>query len=225
MKNQFRVCLACGVLGALFLVGVEGGKAAAPPVKLPTATLDDTTTTSPGKSTIVLAGGCFWGVEEVFQHVKGVVDAVSGYSGGSSKTANYDLVSAGTSGHAESVKITYDPAKITLGQIFKVFFSVAHDPTQLNRQGPDVGPQYRSAIFYLDNQQKAIAESYIKQLDEAKVFSGTIATKVSPLQAFYEAEGYHQNYLVNHPNEPYIVYNDMPKLVYLRKLLPELCKQ
>lgn len=224
MKNQFRVCLACGVLGALFLVGVEGGKAAAPPVKLPTATLDDTTTTSPGKSTIVLAGGCFWGVEEVFQHVKGVVDAVSGYSGGSSKTANYDLVSAGTSGHAESVKITYDPAKITLGQIFKVFFSVAHDPTQLNRQGPDVGPQYRSAIFYSNERQEQIAKAYIRQLEAAHVYGKKIVTQVVPLSGFYNAEEEHQDFAAKNPFHRYIVFVDKPKVDDLRTEFPSLYK-
>jgi peptide-methionine (S)-S-oxide reductase len=222
--NQFRVCVACVLLGFVLLVGMEVGKAAAPPVKLPTATLDDTTTTSPGKSTIVLAGGCFWGVEEVFQHVKGVVDAVSGYSGGSSKTAHYDLVSTGTSGHAESVEITYDPAKITLGQIFKVFFSVVHDPTQLNRQGPDVGPQYRSAIFYSNERQQQVARAYIQQLESAHVFKGKIVTQLVPLSGFYDAEAEHQDFAERNPFHRYIVFVDKPKVDDLHKEFPGLYK-
>jgi peptide-methionine (S)-S-oxide reductase len=173
----------------------------------------------------VFAGGCFWGVEAVFDRVKGVVKAESGYAGGSADTAKYYTVASGRSGHAESVRITYDASQITYGQLLKVFFAVAHDPTELNRQGPDVGPQYRSAIFYLNEEQKHIAERYIQQLDDAKAFEKRIATQVVPLEAFYEAEAYHQNYLVNHPNEPYIVYNDMPKLANLRKLLPKLYKE
>jgi peptide-methionine (S)-S-oxide reductase len=222
--NQFRVCVACVLLGFVLLVGMEVGKAAAPPVKLPTATLDDTTTTGPGKNTIVLAGGCFWGVEEVFQHVKGVVDAVSGYSGGSSKTAHYDLVSTGTSGHAESVKITYDPAKITLGQIFKVFFSVVHDPTQLNRQGPDVGPQYRSAIFYSNERQQQVARAYIQQLESAHVFKGKIVTQLVPLSGFYDAEAEHQDFAERNPFHRYIVFVDKPKVDDLHKEFPALYK-
>jgi peptide-methionine (S)-S-oxide reductase len=194
-------------------------------VAIPNPKLDAQLATAKGQQTAVFAGGCFWGVEAVFDQVKGVQKAESGYAGGSRDTAEYYTVGSGTTGHAESVRVTYDPSQITYGQLLKVFFSVAHDPTELNRQGPDVGTQYRSAIFYTDEEQKRIAESYIQQLNEAEVFSGQIATQVAPLKAFYEAEDYHQNYLVNHPNEPYIVYNDMPKLVNLKKLLPELCKQ
>ncbi len=173
----------------------------------------------------VFAGGCFWGVEAVFDRVKGVVKAESGYAGGSADTAKYYTVASGATDHAESVRITYDASQITYGQLLKVFFAVAHDPTELNRQGPDVGPQYRSAIFYTNEEQKRIAESYIQQLDHVKAFNNRIVTQVAPLDAFYEAEAYHQNYLVNHPNEPYIVYNDMPKLANLRKLLPKLYKE
>ncbi|HSB27346.1 MAG TPA: peptide-methionine (S)-S-oxide reductase MsrA, partial [Pyrinomonadaceae bacterium] len=194
-------------------------------VAIPNPKLDARLATAKGQQTAVFAGGCFWGVEAVFDQVKGVQKAESGYAGGSKDTAEYYTVGSGTTGHAESVRVTYDPSQITYGQLLKVFFSVAHDPTELNRQGPDVGTQYRSAIFYTDEEQKRIAESYIQQLNEAKVFSGQIATQVAPLKGFYEAEDYHQNYLVNHPNEPYIVYNDMPKLANLKKLLPELCKQ
>jgi peptide-methionine (S)-S-oxide reductase len=215
--NQFRVCVGSVLLGVTMLVAMEVGRAAAPPVKLPTATLDDTATAGQAKATIVLAGGCFWGVEEVFQHVKGVVDAVSGYSGGSARNANYDMVSTGTSGHAESVKVTYDPTKITLGQIFKVFFSGVHDPTQLNRQGPDVGPQYRSAIFYANERQEQIARAYIQQLEAAHVFKSKIVTQLVPLSAFYNAEEDHQDFAAKNPFHRYIVFVDKPKVDDLRK--------
>ena len=175
---------------------------------------------APGEATAVFAGGCFWGVDAVFKHVKGVTNVVSGYSGGSAATAKYMLVGTGTTGHAESVRVTYDPAKISYPELLKVFFSVAHDPTQLNRQGPDVGSQYRSAIFYADAQQKELADRYIAQLNSAKVFGKPIVTQVAPLDKFYPAEDYHQNYLALHPDQPYIVYNDMPKLAELRKEYP-----
>ena len=194
-------------------------------VAIPDPKVDAQLAATKGEQTAVFAGGCFWGVEAVYDHVKGVSKAESGYAGGSSDTAQYYTVSSGETGHAESVRIKYDPSQITYGQLLKVFFAVAHDPTELNRQGPDVGTQYRSAIFYVNDEQKHIAESYIQQLDQAKAFSDKIVTQVVPLKAFYEAEGYHQNYLVNHPNEPYIVYNDMPKLANLRKVLPELYKE
>lgn len=194
-------------------------------VAIPNPRVDAPLATNKSEQTAVLAGGCFWGVEAVFENVKGVVRAESGYSGGSSNTAEYYTVSSGVTGHAESVRVTYDPSQITYGQLLKVFFSVAHDPTEVNRQGPDIGSQYRSAIFYANDEQKRIAESYIEQLNGAKIFDKKIATQVVPLKAFYEAEGYHQDYLVNHPNEPYIVYHDMPKLKNLREQLPELCKK
>jgi peptide-methionine (S)-S-oxide reductase len=192
---------------------------------IPNPKLDAPLAPKKGEQTAVLAGGCFWGVEAVFEHVKGVLHAESGYSGGTEDTAQYYRVASGATGHAESVRVTYDPSQITYGQLLKVFFSVAHDPTELNRQGPDVGAQYRSAIFYANEEQKRIAVSYVDQLNQAKVFERKIATQVVPLKAFHEAEDYHQNYLVNHPNEPYIVYNDMPKLANLRKILPELYKE
>jgi len=172
--------------------------------------------------TAVFAGGCFWGVEAVFEHVKGVKEAVSGYSGGSAVTARYEIVSSGVTGHAESVKVTFDPAQVSYGQLLKVFFSVAHDPTQLNRQGPDTGSQYRSAIFYANEGQKRAAEAYIVQLETAKVYSRPIVTQVVPLQTFYPAEAYHQNYLVNHPAQPYIVVHDLPKLAHLKGQFPSL---
>jgi peptide-methionine (S)-S-oxide reductase len=173
-----------------------------------------------GLATAVFAGGCFWGVDAVFKHVNGVSEVVSGYAGGSAATAHYPIVGTGTTGHAESVKITYDPTKISYADLLKVFFSVAHDPTQLNRQGPDVGPQYRSAIFYADDQQKAIAQHYIDQLNQAKVFSKPIVTQLAALEKFYPAEDYHQNYLALHPTQPYIVYNDLPKVAQLKKEFP-----
>jgi len=191
---------------------------------IPNPTLDAPLATARGEQTAILAGGCFWGVEAVFEHVKGVSRVESGYSGGSGATAQYDTVSSGATGHAESVRIAYDPSKITYGQLLKVFFAVAHDPTELNRQGPDTGTQYRSAIFYSNEEQKRIAQAYIEQLNQAKVFGRKIVTQVVPLQSFNVAEGYHQDYLVHHPNDPYIVYNDLPKLENLRKLLPELYK-
>ena len=192
---------------------------------IPNPTLDAPLAKVKGEQTAVVAGGCFWGIEAVYEHVKGVTRVESGYAGGSADTAQYQLVGSGRTGHAESVHITYDPAQVTYGQLLKVFFGVAHDPTEWNRQGPDTGPQYRSAIFYANEEQKRIAESYIAQLDQAKIFSSKIVTEVTPLKKFYEAESYHQNYLVNHPNEPYIVYNDMPKLEALRKQLPELYRE
>lgn len=194
-------------------------------VVIPNPKTDAPLATKKTEQTAVFAGGCFWGVEAVYDRVKGVAKAESGYAGGSAGTAKYYTVASGATGHAESVRVTYDASQITYGQLLKVFFAVAHDPTELNRQGPDVGPHYRSAIFYANEEQKRIAESYIQQLDQAKVFGQRIVTQVVPLDAFYEAEDYHQNYLVNHPNEPYIVYNDLPKLANLKRLLPELCKE
>jgi peptide-methionine (S)-S-oxide reductase len=170
----------------------------------------------------VMAGGCFWGVDAVFKHVKGVSKVVSGYAGGEAKTAEYELVGTGRTGHAESVQITFDPTQITYGQLLRIFFSVAHDPTELNRQGPDEGTQYRSAIFFLNDAQKHVAEAYIAQLHRAKVFKHPIVTQVAPLKGFYQAEGYHQNYLELHPHNPYIMYNDLPKLSALKKQFPEL---
>ncbi len=170
-----------------------------------------------GPATAVFAGGCFWGVDAVFKHVKGVSNVVSGYSGGNSATARYLLVGTGTTGHAESVQVTYDPSKVSYAELLKVFFDVAHDPTELNRQGPDVGTQYRSAIFYANDQQKEIAQRYIAQLGRAKAFAKPIVTQVVPLDKFYPAEAYHQNYLELHPDQPYIVYNDLPKLAHLKK--------
>jgi peptide-methionine (S)-S-oxide reductase len=172
--------------------------------------------------TAVFSGGCFWGVDAVFKHVKGVTKVVSGYAGGASDTAHYEIVSTGTTGHAESVQVTYDPSKVSYDDLLKVFFFVAHDPTELNRQGPDSGTQYRSSIFYANDAQKKMADDYIAQLDQKHAFSGPIVTKVAPLTGFYPAEDYHQNYLELHPDQPYIVYNDLPKLQQFQKDLPGL---
>lgn len=211
----------------IFLVGpalaaCSSVTASAKPI--PDPVIDAPLASTKGEQTAVLAGGCFWGVEAVFENVKGVNEVRSGYSGGSPASAQYDEVSTGETGHAESVRITYDPSQISYGQLLKVFFSVAHDPTELNRQGPDTGTQYRSAIFYSNDEQKRIAQAYIDQLNRAKVFARLIVTQVAALQSFNEAEAYHQDYLVNHPNEPYIIINDLPKVENLRKQLPGLCK-
>jgi peptide-methionine (S)-S-oxide reductase len=178
-----------------------------------------------GEQTAVVAGGCFWGVEAVFEHVKGVTNVTSGYAGGAGNTASYETVSEGASGHAESVRITYDPSQITYGQLLKIFFAVAHDPTQLNRQGPDMGTQYRSAIFYANEEQKRIALAYIEQLNKARAFKYPIVTQVSALDSFYEAEGYHQDYAARHPNDSYIVINDLPKVANLRKQFPNVYRE
>jgi peptide-methionine (S)-S-oxide reductase len=177
---------------------------------------------APAEQTAVFAGGCFWGVDAVFKHVKGVSDVVSGYAGGSAATVHYEMVSEGNTGHAESVRIRFDPAKVSYQQLLQIFFSVAHDPTQLNRQGPDSGSQYRSAIFYTSSEQQKIAQAYIQQLTAARIFSDPIVTQVVPLQQFYPAEDYHQNFLALHPNKPYIVINDLPKVEHLRKQFPTL---
>jgi peptide-methionine (S)-S-oxide reductase len=195
------------------------------PTVVPEAAVTSRLSAAPGLQTIVLAGGCFWGIEAVFEHIKGVTDAVSGYAGGTKEQADYETVSTGTTGHAESVKVTFDPTKVSLEKLLQVFFSVAHDPTQLNRQGPDVGPQYRSAIFFADEEQARVARAYIDQLTKAKVYSRPIVTQVVKLQGFYHAEEYHQNFAERNPTYPYIVYNDAPKVVNLKKQFPELYRQ
>ena len=175
-----------------------------------------------GSAVAVVAGGCFWGVQGVFQHVKGVKSAVSGYAGGPKGSSKYELVSGGATGHAESVQITYDPREISFGRLLQVYFSVAHDPTQLNRQGPDDGPQYRSTIFPVDDEQTRIAKEYITQLNAARAFETTIVTTIEPGKTFYPAEDYHQDYLTLHPTAPYIVFNDLPKIENLKRLFPNL---
>ena len=216
-----RISVRMMAIGILALAGTVACRAGNM-VAVPGPVADEAKASAPGKQTAVISGGCFWGVQAVFQHVKGVINATSGYSGGSKKSAEYEIVSTGETGHAESVQIVYDPSQITYGELLRVFFSVAHDPTELNRQGPDVGTQYRSSIFYSNAEQKQIAEAYIAQLDRAKVFPRPIVTKVVPLQAFYPAEAYHQNYATLHPNQPYIVYNDAPKVEHLRQEFPDL---
>jgi peptide-methionine (S)-S-oxide reductase len=214
---RLAVSLAAILIGTIACNAREGAAAA-----VPAPAVDAARAAAPGQQTTVVAGGCFWGVQAVFQHVKGVTSATSGYSGGAKQTAEYEIVSTGETGHAESVQIVYDPSQITYGELLRVFFSVAHDPTQLNRQGPDDGTQYRSVIFYSNDDQKRIAEAYIAQLDKAKVFSRPIVTQVVPLKAFYPAEAYHQNYATLHPNQPYILYNDAPKVAHLRQEFPDL---
>jgi peptide-methionine (S)-S-oxide reductase len=191
-------------------------------VKLPNPAADEPLSKTKSSETVVLAGACFWGIQAVCEHVKGVTSATAGYSGGSANTAQYETVSTGRTGHAESVKVVYDPSQVSFGQILKVFFSVAHDPTELNRQGPDEGTQYRSVIFFSSEEQHRVARAYIDQLNGAKVFPEPIVTQVVALQAFYPAEGYHQNYAEHHPYEPYIAINDLPKLDHLKQTLPEL---
>ena len=179
---------------------------------------------APGSAEVgvaVFAGGCFWGVQGVYQHTKGVVSAVSGYAGGEKRTAAYDLVGTGTTGHAESVQVTFDPGQISYGQLLRIYFSVAHDPTQLNRQGPDAGPQYRSAVFPTDEEQARVAKAYIEQLDGARVFAYPIVTTIERNRTFYPAEAYHQDYMTRHPRDPYIMINDLPKVADLKRLFPE----
>ena len=202
--------LAVGLMAAAFPDPPNAGVPAAPAAK---------------KATAVLAGGCFWGMQGIFEHVKGVIDTEVGFSGGSAKTAHYERVSEGDTGHAESIKITYDPSRITYGQLLKIYFSVAHDPTTLNRQHNDVGTQYRSSIFYADEEQKRVAEQYIKQLNDAHVFRGQIVTKVVPLEVFYAAEDYHQHYLDLNPTQPYIAAVDIPLLESFKHTYPDLYKK
>lgn len=195
--------------------------AAMTPVPNPVVDLPKTS----GEQTAVLAGGCFWCTEAVFEHVIGVKNVVSGYAGGSRETAHYEMVGSGRTGHAESIQITFDPSVVSYGTLLKVFFAVAHDPTTLNRQGPDWGTQYRSAVFYANDDQKRVAEAYIKQLDEAHVFKKPIVTQVTPLKGFYPAEGYHQDFVAHHPDHPYVVVNSLPKLHKLQKTFPELYRK
>jgi peptide-methionine (S)-S-oxide reductase len=206
---------------AALLGGSAGLASAEEGIALPAPALDEPAATAKTE-TAILAGGCFWGVQGVFQHVEGVTNAVSGYAGGEADTAQYERVTSGATGHAESVKITYDPAKISYGRLLQIYFSVAHDPTQLNRQGPDRGTQYRSAIFPVNDDQAKVAKAYIAQLGQAKLFEADIVTKIEPDHAFFPAEAYHQDYLTLNPTQPYIVYNDLPKVDNLKRLFPAL---
>ena len=221
-RNLFsRLSLGAAAISALTITAFMVGplRAAEDAVVIPAPTID--VPAPEGVQTAVLAGGCFWGVQGVFQHTAGVVNAVSGYAGGSKSTADYSTVSTGTTGHAESVQIKYDPKQISYGKILQIFFSVVHDPTQLNRQGPDSGTQYRSAVFTTSDEQKKVADAYIAQLNAAKVYKKPIVTKVGPLEGFYAAEAYHQDYLTLHPNQPYIAYNDIPKVKNLKKIFAQ----
>lgn len=218
-KTPFHVPSLLAATAALALAFVTPSLAAEEAVVIPAPAVDATSTS--GIQTAVLAGGCFWGVQGVFQHTAGVVNAVSGYAGGTKATADYNTVSSGRTGHAEAVEVKYDPKKISYGKILQIFFSVVHDPTQLNRQGPDTGTQYRSAIFTTSDEQKKVADAYIAQLNSAKVFRKPIVTTIGALEAFYPAEAYHQDYLTLHPNQPYIAYNDIPKVENLKKLFAE----
>lgn len=207
---------------ALALPMLSSTANAAPQLPVPPPQTDAPLAASSGKQTAVFGGGCFWGTQSVFERVKGVIKTTAGYSGGSAATATYDQVTTETTGHAESVEVVYDPSRITYGQLLRIFFSVAHDPTQLNRQGPDVGSSYRSVIFYANDEQQRIATAYIAQLDAAKVFKKPIVTQVVPLKAFYRAEGYHQDYALHNPDNPYIMVCDRPKIEALKKEFPQL---
>jgi peptide-methionine (S)-S-oxide reductase len=212
-----RIFLAL-TLTALFAAAL----AAAPKPPIPPAKVDDARAPKAGRETAVFAGGCFWGTQAVFERVRGVVKTTVGYSGGSAKTATYSQVTTETTGHAESIEVVYDPSQITYGQLLRIFFSVAHDPTELNRQGPDVGTSYRSAIFYSSEDQKRIATAYIAQLDQQKVFPKRIVTELSPLKGFYRAEEYHQDYALKNPSSTYIQICDLPKIAALKQQFPEL---
>ena len=227
MKTKLaRIALALLIVPVAFFVMANrpGSALAAAPSAVPAPAIDNPLAPTPGQETAVFAGGCFWGVQAVFQHTKGVKSAVSGYAGGHTPSPSYEEVSSGASGHAEVVRVVFDPSKVSYGQLLRVFFAVAHDPTQLNRQGADVGTQYRSEIFFTNGAQKRIASAYIGQLDKAKVFERPIVTKVSSLKTFTVAEDYHQNYATMHPNDIYIRINDAPKVENLRKELKELYK-
>ena len=218
LHRSLQFCFTLGIALSLLACSVK----AAPPAPIPAAKVDAPLAASRGKETAVFAGGCFWGTQSVFERVKGVVKTTAGYSGGSAKTATYDQVTTETTGHAESVEVVYDPSIITYGELLRIFFSVVHDPTQLNRQGPDEGTSYRSAIFYADDEQKRIATAYIQQLDAAKVFPKPIVTQVTPLKGFYRAEDYHQDYALHNPGNPYIQVCDVPRIKALKEQFPDL---
>jgi peptide-methionine (S)-S-oxide reductase len=220
-NSAVRWMAAAALAAAMTLPLVRHAPAQEAAVAIPPPTADLTAPSS-GLQKVVLAGGCFWGVQAVFQHTAGVTAAVSGYAGGEKDTAHYEMVGSGRTGHAESVAVTYDPQKVSLGKILQIYFSVAHNPTELNRQGPDAGTQYRSAIFYGDDDQKHVAERYIAQLDKAHIFPEPIVTRLEPLRGFYPAEDYHQDFAVLHPYHPYIAFNDRPKVENLKRLFPDV---
>jgi peptide-methionine (S)-S-oxide reductase len=227
MLTSFRLTLKVIIVILLVAFAAFNLQAKAPRTAsaFPKPTVDQPVAPTKGKEVAVISGGCFWGVQAVYEHTKGVISATSGYAGGTEDTAQYETVSSGSTGHAESVKVVFDPSEITYGQILMIFFSVAHNPTELNKQGPDWGTQYRSSIFYATPEQKKIAEAYIAQLNGAKIYPGKIVTQVVPLNGFYPAEGYHQDYLKHHMDNPYIVINDLPKLQNLKKEFPELYRE
>ena len=216
--SLFRSLLPIAIAAALTGCNVN----AATRTPIPPPSTDVVLAKTSGKQTAVFAGGCFWGTQAVFERVKGVLKTTTGYAGGSASTATYDQVTTETTGHAESVQVVYDSSKITYGELLRIFFSVAHDPTQLNRQGPDVGTSYRSAIFYANDEQKRLATAYIQQLDQAHIFPGPIVTQVVPLKGFYRAEDYHQDYALHNPNNPYILVCDRPKIAALKQQFPDL---
>lgn len=218
LMRLYRAMFAIGITISLLACSAKGE----PKGPIPAAKVDAALATSPGKQTAVFAGGCFWGTQSVFERVKGVLKTTAGYSGGSAATATYNQVTTETTGHAESVEVVYDPSQLTYGQLLRIFFSVVHDPTQLNRQGPDVGTSYRSAIFYTNDEQKRIASAYIQQLDAAKAFQQPIVTEVTPLKGFYSAEDYHQDYALHNPDNPYIQVCDLPKIKLLKEEFPQL---
>jgi peptide-methionine (S)-S-oxide reductase len=225
-KSQgFRISSVIAAGALTCLLGAYEGTAARTNASFPKPLVDQPIATSSGREEAVLSGGCFWGVQAVFQHTRGVLSATSGYSGGQAETAHYEMVSGGNTGHAESVKIVFDPAQITYGQLLMVFFAVAHNPTELNKQGPDWGTQYRSAVFFSSDEQKKIAEAYIAQLEAAKLYPQKIVTQVVPLKVFYPAESYHQDYLKHHQDSPYIQINDLPKIADLKKQFPRLYRE
>ena len=218
LMRLYRAMFAVGITISLLACSAKGQ----PKGPIPAAKMDAALATTSGKQTAVFAGGCFWGTQSVFERVKGVVKTTAGYAGGSAATATYNQVTTETTGHAESVEVVYDPSQITYGQLLRIFFSVVHDPTQLNRQGPDVGTSYRSAIFYTSDEQKRIATDYIQQLDAAKAFPKPIVTEVTPLKGFYRAEEYHQDYALHNPDNPYIQVCDLPKVKLLKEEFPQL---
>lgn len=227
MHRAFYFLFAVAILAAVFAISSVDSSARLPGsnTAFPKPALDDSIAPARGQQAAIVSGGCFWGVQAVFEHTRGVISATSGYAGGTGDSAHYEMVGTGQTGHAESVKVVFDPSQITYGQILMVFFSVAHNPTELNKQGPDWGSQYRSSIFYSNEAQKKIAEAYIAQLDAAKVYPQKIVTVIVPLREFYPAEDYHQDYVKHHPNNPYIMINDLPKLSSLKKQFPELYRE
>jgi len=219
---SLRKIVLASFVASLVGPAVNVARAAEPAVKIPPPALDAAAPAAPGLQTVVLAGGCFWGVQAVYQHAKGVTAAISGYAGGDKQNAHYEIVGTGRTGHAEAVAVTFDPRQISYGKVLQIYFSVAHNPTQLNRQGPDTGTQYRSAIFYADDEQKRIAVAYIAELEKAHAFRRPIVTQLEPLHGFYPAEDYHQDFAVLHPSYPYIVFNDLPKVENFKELFADV---